>query len=179
MVTGLCILAASAVASAAPGSRSAKSDHAYVGQQGATLELGNRVELKIPGGLPIGDSRKLTLSVARNRPRGRHVARGFLPVGPAFRFDGLIDATKAPLELTFRASNLPRKAGYRYALAVERRDLCTDENRTRRTRNGLCTTWLLHRAQRGPKGTRAKIPKPGGLRLQFGLVRVETLARAD
>lgn len=142
---------------------------ARIGRDGGTLRIGRHIDLTVPAGLPTGE-REFTFAIVDERPAGREVARGFVPVGPTLGFDGAIDATERPIVVRVRARRIPaRRPGHRYVVAVEHADLCREGESQRRIAEGLCTSWRVHAAERRPGELRAELPTTGGMRIQFGL----------
>lgn len=148
---------------------------AAVGQKGARFTLANGWSLLLPAGLPIGDSRLLTLKVARRRAKGKEVAAGFVPIGPTVNFDGAINATDAPLLALYRAKRFRPRKRHRLVLASEYGGFCDGERPGRKLPGGLCAAWRLLDAEldREAGVVRARVELPGGHRLQFGSVPLE------
>jgi hypothetical protein len=143
-----------------------------IGQLGATLELGSGFRVFFPPRLPIGNSRLLTLRTERRAPRPADIARGFIRQGPAVLFDGAINASRTPLEVSLRVRRLSPRRNMKLVLANEQAGLCTDTNRHLRLSSGLCSTWALIDAQHDAAGGRIVAPlgTPGGMHLVFGWV---------
>lgn len=137
---------------------------------GAIYELAAGVRLVVPAGLPIG-SRTFVFAESRARLRAAEVAEGFVAVGKSYSFDGAIDATRAPLELSVAARNFRAQPGKRLVLAVETPGSC-DATHTTTLVGPLCSTWQLVDARYDENAARllATIPTPSGYRLQFGTV---------
>lgn len=145
---------------------------AAVGQAGAVFELGNGAKLLIPPSLPIGNSRVLTFSTSRQRPRPAQVAAGFVLQGPTLAFDGAINATSNPVVVSLRARRMTMRANMRLVFALEQAGICTPQNNQYRLVGGLCSTWVLIDAtyDRTTESIQASVPTPGGFRMQFGWV---------
>ena len=143
---------------------------AAVGQAGIVFELGNGAKLLIPPSLPIGNSRVLTFSTSRQRPRPSQVAPGFVLQGPTLAFDGAINATSNPVVVSLRARRLRMRANMRLVLALEQAGICTPQNSQYRLVSGLCSTWDLIDAtyDQTTESIQASVPTPGGFRMQFG-----------
>lgn len=145
---------------------------AAVGQAGAIFELGNGAKLLIPPSLPIGNSRVLTFSASRQRPRPAQIAPGFVIQGPTLAFDGAINATSNPVVVSLRARRLTMRANMRLVLALEQAGICTPANSQYRLVGGLCSAWDLIDAtyDQTTGAIQASVPTPGGFRMQFGWV---------
>jgi hypothetical protein len=137
---------------------------------GAIYELGTAVRLVVPAGLPIG-SRTFTFAESRARLRAAEVAEGFSAIGKGYSFDGAIDATRAPLELSVAIRNFRMQPGKRLVLAIETPGAC-DAVHTTTLVGPLCSTWQLLDARYDENAARllATIPTPNGYRMQFGWV---------
>lgn len=141
-----------------------------VGLKGARLVLQKRFGVLVPPGLPIGRS-SITLKLAKKRPRPHRVAKGFAPIGPAAIFDRAINAEDSPLTVEFKPGKVRHRPGRRFVLAVETRVFCDSAPEgAKKLGNGLCSGWELKKARRLPRGLRAKLAMPTGMRLQFGSV---------
>ena len=145
---------------------------AAIGQKGARLSLKNGWSLLLPSGLPIGNSRLLTLKVSRRRAKGKEIADGFVPMGPTVEFDGAINATESPLLAMYEAKRFRQRRGHRLVLASEYGGFCEGERVGRKLGGGLCAQWRLVDAtlDKTAGQLRAKLELPGGHRLQFGSV---------
>lgn len=140
---------------------------------GAIYELGTTVRLVVPAGLPIG-SRTFTFAESRARLRAAEVAEGFAAIGKGYSFDGAIDATRAPLELSVAVRNFRVQPGKRLVLAIETPGVC-DAVHTTTLVGPLCSTWQLLDARYDENAVRlvATIPTPSGYRMQFGWVTLD------
>ena len=147
---------------------------APIGQAGATMALGNGAEIFLPPGLPIGSSRLLTFTGGRT-VNARNVQAQFVRVGPTLRFDGAINATRAPMVVSIPVRRFSARNGSRLVLAMEQPGLCTDANRSQSLGNDLCSVWELVPAEYDEAAgrVRANLSVSGGLRLQFGWVPEE------
>ena len=136
---------------------------------GATYELGNGSRMIVPAGLPIG-TRVLNFSNASGF-RAADVDAHFTRQGPTLSFDGAIDATRAPVELSIRARGFRLPPRSRLVLAMEVGGICDDTHR-HHISQVLCSTWQVIDAQYDENAGRilATIPSPGGFRLQFGIM---------
>jgi hypothetical protein len=127
------------------------------GALGASYELGNGARLVIPAGNRISSSQE--------------IAEGFVRQGPVLRFDGQIDATAAPVQVSIRQRTLTARPGMRLVLAMEVAGLC-DAAHPQRIAGPLCSHWRLLDARHVASEGRisASLPAPGGYRLVFGWV---------
>jgi len=141
-----------------------------VGQAGAILRLGNGIELMLPAGLPIGNSRLLTLESLRRGPRPASIHRGFRPLGSAVRFNGAINATRSPLVLSLTQRRFSPRRGQRLVLVGEEPGICQAHNQRQTLAAGLCSSWRVFAAEynEAERRVQAHIPVSGGYRLQFG-----------
>jgi hypothetical protein len=148
------------------------------GALGATYELANGARLVIPPGNRISQSQTFTFSQPREVPRPQEIAEGFVRQGPLLRFDGQIDATAAPVQVSIRQRTLPARPGMRLVLAMEVAGLC-DAAHSQRIAGPLCSHWRLLDARHVASEGRivASIPAPGGYRLLFGWVPEGTASR--
>ncbi len=146
-----------------------------IGQRGAIMELRNGARLFIPPSLPIGHSRVLRFSTARRAPRPAQIGEGFVRHGPALEFNGQLNATSNPIEVSVRATRLRVRNGHRVVLAMEQAGLCDDSNRRHSLGSGLCSTWEIVEATHDADQRRvsARLPLTGGFRLQFGTLPAE------
>ena len=135
---------------------------------GAIYELANTARLVIPPGLFIGQ-RTFTFAAARAHVRPAEIATGFQPIGPTLSFDGAIDATREPVEVTFGVRTLHPVAGKKLVLAMEGPGMCDAVHKTR-IAGPLCSTWTTLDARHDENAQRltATIATPNGYRLQFG-----------
>jgi hypothetical protein len=138
---------------------------------GAAYELGNGAKLVLPAGNRISTSQTFTFSVSRAAPRPSEVETGFVRQGPVLAFDGQIDASRAPVELSLKQRSLRMRPGMKVVLAMEIAGIC-DATHTTRLGGPLCAHWRLLDAQFDAATGRliAQIPSPGGRRLVFGFV---------
>jgi hypothetical protein len=147
---------------------------------GATYELGNGAKLVLPAGNRISSSQTFTFSVSRAAPRPSEVAAGFVRQGPVLAFDGQIDASRAPVELSLKQRGLRMRPGMKVVLAMEIAGIC-DATHTTRLGGPLCSHWRLLDAQLDMAAGRivAQIPSPGGRHLVFGFVPDAQAAPVD
>jgi hypothetical protein len=160
-----------------PVHEAARSIEAPIGQDGASMRLGNGMTLLLPPGLPIGNSRILTFERSRRNPRPASIYNGFRPVGPSVAFNGAINAERSPLVLTLRQPRFNARNGFRLVLVGEEPGLCQDHNRRQTMGNGLCSEWRAHNASydADARVIRGEIPVSGGHRLQFGWIPEDAL----
>ena len=117
----------------------------------------------------------MTFSESRARPANGDVAEGFTRIGPAFDFDGAINATSNPILVSMRQPRSPARAGTRLVLAMEQPAMCLDGmERLGGGTSSLCSSWELLDARFDEAESRlvAEIRSPGGHRLLFGTVPV-------
>ena len=138
---------------------------------GATYELANGAKLVLPAGIRISTSQTFTFSASRAPLRPTEVAPGFVRQGPVLDFDGQIDASRAPIELSVKQRTLRPRPNTKLVLAMEFAGIC-DATHTARLGGPLCAHWRLLDAQFDAAGGRlvALLPSPGGHRLVFGSV---------
>ncbi len=141
-----------------------------VGQDGAILRLGNGMQLLLPPGLPIGNSRILTLEATRRGPRPVQVHRSFRALGPAVRFNGAINATRSPLVLSLTQRRFSSRRDMRLVLVSEEPGLCQEHNQRYTLAAGLCSSWRVFAAEyvSADRRVQAQISVSGGYRMQFG-----------
>ncbi|MEY4578948.1 MAG: hypothetical protein RL701_3651 [Pseudomonadota bacterium] len=141
------------------------------GDLGAILDLGGGITMTFPKGIPVGRSRVVTFKKAAKKPAGPQVQKGFTPAGAALEFSTPLSSGDSPIVLSLPMKADPRKKTERLVLAVEVGTLCTDENKSTKGKNGLCSGWELIDAEFQSSGQLvAKLQSTGGLRLQFGTV---------
>ena len=143
------------------------------GDEGAVLDIGSGITMTFPKGLPVGRSRLVTLKKAGKKPSGAQVQKGFTPIGQAVDFSTPIAAGKEPMLLAITQKSDPRKkSSERLVLAMEVGTLCNDQNKSTKTKAGLCSGWELIDAEYESSAQRlvAHIKSTGGMRMVFGLV---------
>lgn len=147
---------------------------AVIGTDGGTLDITHsKARIFIPAGLPTGVGRRMTFAESRLRPANGDVAEGFTRIGPAFSFDGAINASSNPILVSMRQPRSPARAGTRLVLAMEQPAMCMDGMEPLPGgAAGLCTSWELLDARFDEAESRlvAEIRSPGGHRLLFGTV---------
>ncbi|HEY8430903.1 MAG TPA: hypothetical protein VIL20_21135 [Sandaracinaceae bacterium] len=144
----------------------------FVTRAGMTFELAGGARLVIPPNLPVGTSRRTVFAISRERPRNQDVAEGFRRYGDVLRFDGAIDATRAPVVVSVRARRSPARPNERLVLAMEQATMCSPQHSRPLPGGaaGLCSSWVLIDARHEGDRLIAEIPTPGGFRLVFGTV---------
>ncbi len=137
---------------------------------GAIYELSNGARLVIPAGLPIGTSRVMNFATATGF-RAVDVDPHFTRQGSTLSFDGAIDATRAPVELSIRARGFHLPPRTALVLAMEVGGIC-DATHTHHINQVMCSTWQTLEARYDENAGRilATVPSPGGFRFQFGLI---------
>lgn len=148
--------------------------------RGMVFELtnANGARLEVPPDLPVGSSRRAVFAFTWRRPEDAEIAPGFRRFGEAMKFDGAIDATRAPVRVSMRARRSPARPNEKLVLAVERASMCTPENSTPIPNgpSGFCSSWVLIDARHEDNQLVAEVAAPGGYRLVFGTVPATTPA---
>lgn len=138
---------------------------------GATFELGNGAKLILPSGNRISSAQTFNFSTSRTPFRPRDVVEGFVRQGAVLAFDGQIDASRAPVELSIRQRTLTARPNMKLVLAMEIAGIC---NATHTVHLGgpLCSHWRTLDARHDAATGRivAQLPAPGGYRLVFGWI---------
>ena len=139
---------------------------------GAVFDIGAGVTMLFPKGLPVGESRLVTLRKARKRPPLKLIGKSFKPLGPALDFNGAFTAPDLPMILALSMKKDPSKPGKRLVVAMEIGTFCEGPNKRHKLKSGLCTGFELHDAEydSSSKRLRSELRSTGGLRMQFGLV---------
>lgn len=138
---------------------------------GALFDIGGGVTMLFPRGLPVGESRLVTLKKAKGRPPVNLVS-GFKPVGPALDFNGAFNTGRKAMVLSVATKRDPVTAGKRLVLAMEVGTFCEKKNQRYKLKGGLCSGVELHDAYYDAGGKRlvAELQSTGGMRMQFGVV---------
>lgn len=141
-------------------------------KKGAIFDIGHGITILLPRGLPIGNSRVLTLKKTGKRPNPGQIQKGFQRFGDTVEFTGALATSGKPIILAISMKKDPSKRGMKLVLAVEEAGLCTNENKKYKVGKGLCSSWRLVDAVYDASGSRvlAKLTSTGGHRLQFGWV---------
>lgn len=156
---------------------------AVIGTDGGSLEITHsKARIVIPAGLPTGVARRMTFAESRNRPANADVAEGFTRIGPAFEFDGAINASSNPILVSIRQPRSPARATQRLVLAMEQPAMCLEGmDPLPGGARGLCSSWELLDARWDEAESRivAEVRSPGGHRLLFGTVPAPAEAPAS
>lgn len=138
---------------------------------GATYELANGAKLVLPGGNRISSAHTFNFSAPRGPLRPTDVAPGFVKLGAVLAFDGQIDASRAPVELSIRQPRLTPRPNTNLVLAMEIAGIC-DATHTTHLGGPLCAHWRILDATHDATAGRvtAQLAAPGGYRLVFGFV---------
>lgn len=150
-----------------------KITDAINGKLGAVFDIGGGVVMRFPRGLPVGESRIVTLEKARSALPGKLVEGGFRGVGPTVSFSGAFTTANQPIVLEIASKKDPAGKGHKLVLAMEIGTLCSAENKAFKLKNGLCSGIELHEAEYESGAMVAKLASTGGMRMQFGLVKAE------
>lgn len=149
---------------------------AVIGTDGGTLEITHsKARVFVPAGLPTGVGRRMTFAESRLRPANGDVAEGFSRIGPAFSFDGAINASSNPILVSMRQPRNPARPNTRLVLAMEQPAMCMEGMEPLPGgAAGLCTSWELLDARFDEAESRivAEVRSPGGHRFLFGTVPV-------
>lgn len=138
---------------------------------GARFELGNGAVLVLPAGNRISSSQTFNFSASRTPFRPSDVLVGFVRQGAVLAFDGQIDASRAPVEVSMRQRTLTARPNMKLVLAMEIAGIC-NATHTARLGGPLCSHWRTLDAHHDPATGRivAQMPAPGGYRLVFGWI---------
>ena len=138
---------------------------------GATYELASGAKLVLPGGNRISSAQTFNFSTSRTPLRPADVATGFVRQGVVLAFDGQIDASRAPVELSIRQRTLTARPNMKLVLAMEVAGIC-NATHTLRLAGPLCSHWRTLDARHDPATGRIviQLPAPGGYRLVFGWI---------
>lgn len=157
-----------------------KVTEAINGKVGAVFDLGAGITMTFPKGLPVGESRLVTLQKGKALP-GKLVHAKWKAVGPALDFNGAFTTNRSPIVLAINNPKDPSNAKLKLVLAVEIATFCDDHNKAHKLKGGLCSGFELHEAEYDDAGKRlvAKLSSTGGMRMQFGLVPADEVAGSD
>lgn len=141
-------------------------------KNGAVFDIGGGITITLPRGLPIGQSRVLTLKKTNRPPKPAQIHKKFRRHGQTVVFTGALNAPDSPIVLAMKMKKKPEKRGQKLVLAMEETGLCTDENKRYKLGKGLCSVWRIIETEYDLAGKRiiAKLSSTGGLRLQFGWI---------
>jgi hypothetical protein len=142
---------------------------------GAIFDIGGGITMTFPKGLPVGESRLLTLKTTTDRPAPAQIARRFERVGATLHFNGALNTARSPIVLALGLKRTPEKSGYKLVIAIEEAGLCTKESKGSKLGHGLCSTWRTVDVRYDSTEGKivANLTSTGGYRLQFGLVPQE------
>ncbi|MGD8859431.1 MAG: hypothetical protein PVI30_05425 [Myxococcales bacterium] len=142
---------------------------------GAVFDLGHGVTMTFPKGLPVGQSRLVTLQKGRGLP-GKLIHKKWKPLGKALDFNGAFSTSGKPIILAMPMKRDPVKRGMRLVVAMEIGTFCEGPNKKYKLKGGLCSGFELHDAEYDAASKRmvAELESTGGLRMQFGLVPEDT-----
>lgn len=140
---------------------------------GAIFDIGGGVTMVFPKGLPVGESRLVTLQKARKSLPSKLVAPKFRGVGPTLDFNGAFNTSRKPIVLSVPAKKNPAGRGTRLVLAMEIGTFCEGPNKAFKVGAGLCSGFELqddvHYDEAAGRLV-ARLRSTGGLRMQFGTV---------
>lgn len=142
---------------------------------GAIFDIGGGITMTFPRGLPVGESRLVTLKTTTDKPAPAQIAPRFQRVGATLHFNGALNTARAPIVLGLVSKKTPEKSGYKLVLAIEEAGLCTKEGKGSKLGHGLCSTWRTMDVRYDSEEGKivAHLASTGGYRLQFGLVPQE------
>jgi hypothetical protein len=157
-----------------------KVTDAINGKLGAVFDLGAGITMTFPRGLPVGESRLVTLQKGRALP-GKLVHAKFRGVGPVLDFSGAFTTARSPIVLAVPSAKEPTARGMKLIIAMEIGTFCEGANKTHKLKNGLCSGFELHEAEYEAESKRvvAKLGSTGGMRMQFGLVPEDGAEKND
>jgi hypothetical protein len=139
---------------------------------GHIFDIGGGVTMTFPKGLPVGESRLVTLKKGKRIP-GALVRKGWKPLGPTLDFSGAFNTKSKPIVLRVRQKSNPIRSGLRLVVAMEIGTFCEGPNKSHKLgKTGLCSGFELHDAEydAGSQEMVAQLRSTGGMRMQFGLV---------
>lgn len=148
-----------------------KVTDAINGKLGAVFDIGGGATMTFPKGLPVGESRLVTLQKGKALP-AKLVHAKFRPAGPALDFSGAFTTARSPIVLSINSGKNPIGKGMKLVVAMEIGTFCEGPNKAHKLKNGLCSGFELHDAEYDSAGKRmvANLASTGGLRMQFGTV---------
>lgn len=149
-----------------------KVTDAINGKIGAVFDIGGGITMTFPKGLPVGESRLVTLQKARGGLPAKLVHEKFRAAGPALDFSGAFTTGRAPIVLAVPSAKNPAGKGMKLVVAMEIGTFCEGANKAHKLKNGLCSGFELHDAEYDAAGKRmvANLSSTGGMRMQFGAV---------
>lgn len=154
-----------------------KVTDAINGKIGAVFDIGGGVTMTFPKGLPVGESRLVTLQKGKALP-GKLVHPKWKGVGPALDFNGAFTTNRSPIVLAVPSGKDPGNAKMKLVIAMEIGTFCEDKNKAHKVKGGLCSGFELHDAEYDADSKRlvANLASTGGLRMQFGVVPADEAA---
>jgi hypothetical protein len=157
-----------------------KITEAINGKVGAIFDLGAGITVTFPKGLPVGESRLVTLQKGKALP-GKLVHAKWKGVGPVLDFNGAFTTNRQPIVLAISNPKDPSNAKLKLVVAMEIGTFCEDKNKAHKLKGGLCSGFELHEAEYNDESKKliAKLASTGGMRMQFGLVPAEEVAGED
>lgn len=157
-----------------------KVTDAINGKVGAVFDIGGGVTMTFPKGLPVGESRLVTLQKGKPVPSAL-VHPKWKGVGPALDFNGAFTTSRAPIVLAINTAKDPSTGNLKLVLAMEIGTFCDADNKAYKLKNGLCSGFELYEAEYDAAGKRmiAKLASTGGMRMQFGLVPADEVSTRE
>jgi hypothetical protein len=154
-----------------------KLTEAINGKVGAVFDIGSGITMSFPKGLPVGESRLVTLQKGKALP-GKLVHAKWKGVGPVLDFNGAFTTSRSPIVLAINNPKDPSTAKLKLVVAMEISTLCDDTNKAHKLKNGLCSGFELHDAEYDDASKKlvAKLASTGGMRMQFGLVPADEVS---
>lgn len=157
-----------------------KLTEAINGKVGAVFDIGAGVTMTFPKGLPVGESRLVTLQKGKALP-GKLVHAKWKGVGPVLDFNGAFTTARQPIVLAINNPKDPSNAKLKLVIAMEIGTFCDGPNKAHKVKGGLCSGFELHEAEYDDSSKQliAKLASTGGMRMQFGLVPADEVAGSE
>ena len=157
-----------------------KLTEAINGKVGAVFDIGAGITMTFPKGLPVGESRLVTLQKGKALP-GKLVHAKWKGVGPVLDFNGAFTTARQPIILAINNPKDPSNAKLKLVIAMEIGTFCEDKNKAHKLKGGLCSGFELHEAEYDDASKKliAKLGSTGGMRMQFGLVPADEVSSAE
>ena len=157
-----------------------KVTEAINGKVGAVFDIGSGITMTFPKGLPVGESRLVTLQKGKALP-GKLVHAKWKGVGPVLDFNGAFTTNRSPIVLAINNPKDPSSAKLKLVLAMEISTLCDASNKAHKQKNGLCSGFELHEAEYDDSSKQlvAQLTSTGGMRMQFGLVPADEASKDE
>lgn len=154
-----------------------KLTEAINGKVGALFDIGSGITMTFPKGLPVGESRLVTLQKGKPLP-AKLVHAKWKGVGPVLDFNGAFTTNRQPIVLAVKNPKDPSNAKLKLVVAMEIGTFCDATNKAHKLKGGLCSGFELHEAgyDEDAKQLVAKLASTGGMRMQFGLVPADEAA---